>query len=133
MTHRNTSIRDGDGTDRETLARQAEMFRLAERDHGLNLAAIALETHIDKRTLQTYNNSNIFARAKMPLWVFVELCKVIPDDCTSIMLEPASKHVGSNVSDDGDLEADGKVTPIEKRKLKDRARRVAARAQAVAA
>lgn len=126
------------------------MFRLAERDHGLTLTVLAMETGIDRKVLATYNNSNIFARAKMPLWVFVTLCRVIPDEVTSIMLDTAGKHVGSNEPDDADLDAltaeasglvtdvleakrDGKVTHIERRRIKDRARRVASKAQAVAA
>lgn len=141
---------DGRGTEQETLAAQSEMFRLAERDHGLTITALATETGINKSTLATYNHSNIFQRAKMPLPVFVALCRVIPDDCTSIVLAGIGKHVGTNEGGDGcldalgreaagyvaeklDAEADGVVTPIERRRLRDRARRVAARAQAVAA
>jgi hypothetical protein len=86
----------------------------------------------------------------MPLPVFVKLCRVIPDDCTSVILADAGKHIGSNEGTDGDFdalgreashfvaekldaEADGVVTHIEKRKLKDRAQRVAAVARKVAA
>lgn len=143
-------MRDEHGTDRETLAGQAEMFRLAEQRYGLSLTVLASETGYKRDTLKTYCCSNIFARAKMPLPVFVNLCHVIPDDCTSVVMSSAGKHIGSNEGDDGDLdalgreashfvaekldaEADGVVTHIEKRKLKDRAQRVAAVARRVAA
>lgn len=141
---------DNSRTDQETLAKQRELFRLADHRHGLSLEVLASETGVSLTTLKSYNNSNIFARAKMPLAVFVKLCRVIPDDCTSIVLADAGKHVGSNEGGDGDLdalgreashfvsekldaEADGVVTHIEKSKLKDRAQRVAAVARKAAA
>ena len=141
---------DNSGTDRETLAAQAEMFRLAERDHGLTLAVLAMETGIPKRTLATYCNSNPFARAKLPLPVFVALCGVIPDACTSVVFASAGKFIGTAEPSDGDVdalgreaagyvaekleaEADGIVTHIERRKLADRARRIAPIARRVAA
>ena len=141
---------DRDGTNREILAAQQEMFRLADAEYGLTLRAIASETGIPLTTLKTWTNSNIFARAKISLPDFVTLCRVLPDDLTSLCLEPANKHVGTNETSDGDFdalgreaagfvadkldaEADGVVTHIEKKRLKDRARRVASRARAVAA
>jgi hypothetical protein len=88
-------MHDTRGTEQETKARQGELFRLAERDYGLTISALAVETGIPEKTLASYNHSNIFARAKMPLWVFVRLCGVIPDDVTSIMVEPAGKCIKS--------------------------------------
>lgn len=143
-------MRDRNGTNSETLAAQADMFRLAERDYGLTLRAIATETGIPLTTLQSWTRSNIFARARISLPDFVTLCTVIPDELTSLCLAPSGKHVGSDEPTDGDLDAlgreaagfvhdkldaeeDGIITPIEKGRLKDRARRVAARARAVAA
>ena len=141
---------DRDGTNREVLAAQAEMFRIAERDHGLTLKAIATETGIKLTTLQTWCVGNIFARARIGLPDFVTLCRVLPDDCTSLVLEPAGKHVGSNESGEGDLtaltvesagfaadkltrEADGKLCHIDQAKLKERARRLASVARRAAA
>lgn len=138
-----------DGTNGEVLAAQADMFRVAERDHGLTLKAIASETGIKLTTLQAWCASNIFARARIGLPDFVTLCTVLPDDCTSLVLEPAGKHVGSNESGEGDLdaltreatgfaaeklerEADGKICHLDKAKLKERARRVASVARRVA-
>lgn len=137
------------GTDGETLAAQAEMFRLADHEHGLTLATLARETGVSLDTLKSYNRSNIFARAKMPLPVFVKLLRVIPDDCTSIITGIAGKLVTSVEPEDGDLdalgreaagfvsekldaEADGKVDHIEKARLKRRAQRIAAVGQRVA-
>jgi hypothetical protein len=95
---------DTRGTEQETKARQGELFRLAERDYGLTLDALATETGIGLSALKTYNHSNIFARAKMPLWVFIRLCAVIPDDVSSVMLEPVGKRVASMDGGD-DLDA----------------------------
>jgi len=137
------------GTDGETLAAQAEMFRLAEHDHGLTMATLARETGVSLDTLKSYNRSNIFARAKMPLPVFVKLLRVIPDDCTSIITGIAGKLVTSVEPDDGDLdalgreaagfihekldaEADGRVDHIEKARLRRRSQKIAAVAQRVA-
>lgn len=138
---------DATRTEQETKASQAEMFRLAEAEHKLSVATLSRETGIN---LKPYALDNIFARAKMPLWVFVALCRVLPDDLTSLMLDPAGKHVGSNEPSEGDLDAltteasglvtevleaksDGRVTHIEQRRIKDRARRVASKARSVAA
>jgi hypothetical protein len=126
------------------------MFRLAERDYGLTLRAISSETGIALTTLKGYANGNPFARAKMDVINFVRLCRVLPDDLTSMCLEPANKHVGIDEEGEGDFDvlgreaagfvaekldadADGVITHIEKKRLKDRARRIAARARAVAA
>lgn len=95
---------DTRGTEQETKANQAELFRLAERDYGLTIAALATETGIPEKTLTSYNHSNIFARAKMPLWVFIRLCAVIPDDVTSVMVEPVGKVIRSTGGGD-DLDA----------------------------
>ena len=139
---------DTRGTEQETKANQAELFRLAERDYGLTIAALATETSIPEKTLASYNHSNIFARAKMPLWVFIRLCKVIPDDVTSIMVEPAGKCILSLLPQDDDLdrltaeavefaadklrrEADGVVCHIDRAALAERARRLAVKSAAV--
>lgn len=139
---------DTRGTEQETKANQGELFRLAERDYGLTIAALATETGISESALKSYAQSNIFARAKMPLWVFAELCKVIPDDVTSIMLRPADKCVLTLLPQDDDLdkltaeavefaadklrrEADGTVCHIDRAALAERARRLTVKAAAV--
>jgi hypothetical protein len=141
---------DRDGTYREVLAAQAEMFRLAERDYGLTLRAIASETGISVTTLKGFTNSNPFARSRIGLPDFVILCRVLPDELTSLCFEPAAKHVGTNEAGEGDFdsltvesagfaadklarEADGVLCHIDRAALKDRARRISAKARAVAA
>lgn len=121
------------------------MLRLAERDYDLSIKALSLETGIPGVTLNSWKRD-----VMMPLGGFVALCRVIPDDLTSLMLEPADKHIGTNERDENDLDAltaeasglvtgvleakrDGKVTPIERAHIQDKARRVAAKARAVAA
>lgn len=143
-------MRDRDGTNQEVLAAQAAMFRAAERDHGLTLKAIASETGIPLSTLQSWVRDNIFARAKISLPDFVTLCAILPDDCTSLILEPVGKHVGSMDDGDGcidelaaesagltheilDAKRDGKVTHIERARIANRGRRVAAVSRKVAA
>jgi hypothetical protein len=132
------------GTDCDVVAQQEAMLRLAERDYGLSIKRLAAETGIGATTLRTYKRDTM-----MPLGVFVKLCAVIPDELTSLCLEVSGKHVGSNATSDEDLdalgreaagfvaekleaEADGKVTPIERSKLKHRARRVVSQARKVA-
>lgn len=139
---------DTRGTEQETKAAQAELFRLAERDYGLSIATLAKETGLSESALKSYNHSNIFARAKMPLWVFVQLCKVIPADVASVMLTPADKCVLPLLPDDDDLdkltaeavafaadklqrEADGVVCHIDRKALAERARRLAVKSAAV--
>ena len=89
------------GTERETLAAQREMFRLAEQRYGLTLKALSIETGENIGKLKTYNNSNIFARAKMPLAVFVALARVIPDDCLAVVMEGTGKVIATSEPDEG--------------------------------
>lgn len=133
------------GTDCDVIAAQEAMLRLAERDYQLTSKRIEAETGIPAVTLRSYKRDTM-----MPLSAFVKLCRVIPDDLTSLVMEHAGKHVGTNEPGDGDIdalgreaagfvaekldaEADGVVTPMERGKLKDRARRMASAALAVAA
>jgi hypothetical protein len=95
---------DAHGTEQETKAAQKEMFRLAERDYGLTLATIESEAGLREGSLKPYNHSNIFARAKMPLWVFVRLCAVLPDELTSLCIGGAGKRIAADAAGD-DLDA----------------------------
>lgn len=136
------------GTEQETKAAQAEMFRLAERDYGLTLTTIEKEAGFEPGKLKPYNHSNIFARAKMPLWIFVRLCRVLPDDVLSLCVQPAGKCILPLLPDDSDLdkltaeavefaadklrrEADGVVCHIDRAALAERARRLAVTSAAV--
>jgi hypothetical protein len=133
------------GTDCDVVAAQEAMLRLAERDYQLTIKRLEAETGISAVTLRTYKRDTM-----MPLSAFVKLSRVIPDDLTSLVMEHAGKHIGTNEPSDGDIDAlgieaaryvsekleadaDGIRTPAEKSRLKDRARRVASVALAVAA
>jgi len=119
---------------RNSVALQRELFRLAEDEHGLSIAVLARTRGIAKSTIKGWREG-----AAMPAWALGELA--LPDDLLSLVLDPYRKHVGTNVDDDGDLDAlgreaatftaeyveaksDGVVTHIERAKLKDRARRL---------
>lgn len=130
----------------DILSRQATMLRLAERDCDLTLKRLEVETGIPKETLATYKRG-----VAMPAWVMVALCAIIPDELTSLMMEPAGKHIGTDESEPGDLDALGReaaeftsqfvrakasgdnVSPIAMAGLRDMARRLAPKARAVAA
>lgn len=126
------------GTNCDFVARQERMLRLAERDHDLSIKALSAETGIPEVTLRTYKRDTM-----MPLSAFVKLCAVIPDDLTSLILEPAGKAVCSPESTDGDIDElahetsaltfeildakrDGKIDHVERERIKDRARKVEA-------
>lgn len=137
------------GTDCDVIAAQEAMLRLAERDHQLSTKRLEAETGIPAVTLRGYKRD-----VMMPLSAFVKLCRVIPDDLTSLCLEPSGKHVGTDEAGDGDLdalaresagynveyldardpnsEAGAAIGPREAARLKERARRMAATARRAA-
>lgn len=92
-------------TDQLVIAAQEAMLRLAERDHGLTANRLEAETGIPAVTLRTYRRDTM-----MPLAAFVKLCRVIPDDLTSLVMEQAGKHVGTDEHGDGDVDQLGKET-----------------------
>ncbi len=127
------------------LLAQAAMFRLAARDYGLSRTRLSLETGIAESTLKSWANGTA-----MPVCGFAKLARIIPDALTSLLVEPAGKHIGTNEGGDGDLdalgrecaglvsekldrEADGVLCHIDRAALRGRARRVGAAARAVAA
>ena len=120
------------------------MFRLAERDHHITRKRLQLETGIPYNTLKSYATGT-----EMPMSAFVKLAAVIPNELVSLLLEPAGKHLADDEADHGSLHelarevghfsaeyidavSDGSVTHIEKARLKDRARRLASAAGAIA-
>jgi hypothetical protein len=126
------------GTDCDVVAAQERMLRLAERDYGLTIAVLEAETGVPSVTLRTYKRDTM-----MPLATFVKLCAVIPDNLTSLVLEPAGKAVCSPESVDGDIDElahetsaltfeildakrDGRIDHVERERIKDRARKVEA-------
>lgn len=140
---------NSDGASQHMADLQERMLRLAGRDYGLSLKVLSAETRIPERTLRNY-----MAGAMMPVHVFRELCRVIPDELTSLLM-PTGKHVGTDEPGDGDetalareaagysaeylnstdpaSEAGPALSPRERANLKDRARRLGAVALKVAA
>ena len=83
---------------RYSIALQQDMFRRAERDYGLTLKGLAAESGIAYSTIKGWRDGSA-----MPAWALGELG--IPDDLTSLILDPFAKHVGSNDENEGDLDA----------------------------
>jgi hypothetical protein len=136
---------------RNSVGAQERMFRLAERDHGLSIKALCLETGIPKTTLEGWKNGTT-----MPAWALGALGKAgVPDHLLSLTLNPFARHVGTDTNGDGALdelarEAAGfandyleatapdspggsNVIPMEAAKLGERAARMEAKARAVRA
>lgn len=135
-----------------SIREQRRMFRLAARDHGLDRAALHLETHIPDATLKSWGctASDKVAFAVIPLSGLRKLLRVIPDELTSLLFAGTGKHVGTDELGEGDLdslgreaagyvaeklerEADGIVCHIDRAALQNRARRVCAVARRAAA
>lgn len=131
---------------RDSIDAQRDMFRLAARDYGLTLAAIAARSPLKLPTLKGWNNG-----AAMPAWAIGALGEAgVPDHLLSLVLAPFGRHVGTDEQGDGDLDAlsreaahfnaehldaisDGNISLIERARLQERAQRVAAAARKAAA
>jgi len=94
------------------------MFRLAERDYGLDLNCLALLSRESYETLKSYRNG-----------AGKHIGTDEPDDGTLDALGREGAHF---LAEKADAEADGQVTHIERDKLKHRARRIASVARAAA-
>lgn len=137
------------GLARNSVDAQERLFRLAERDLGLSVRALHLETKIPASTIQGWKNG-----ATMPAWALGALGKAgVPDYLLSLVLNPFQRHIGTDDNGDGALDelvretagftndyleatAPGSpggpvVVPIEKAKLAERALRIEAKARAV--
>jgi hypothetical protein len=88
---------DRDGTKHDVLSAQEAMLRLAERDYGLTAKRLHAETKIPLSTIQSWRRAT--APACMSLADFVAVCRVIPDDLTTLCLEPAGKNIGEAATD----------------------------------
>lgn len=131
---------------RDSVEAQRELFRLAAKECGLTIPVIVARSPLKLSTVKGWRDGTA-----MPAWAIGALGAAgVPDHLLSLVLEPFGKHVESDEHDDGDLdalgregahylaekadaEADGVVTPIEKGRLKDRARRIAGVARCAAA
>lgn len=83
------------------LEAQRRIFRLAERDHGLHLKAISLDSGIPYNTIRSYAGNN-GAQSVMSVPSMLKLVGVIPDALLSHLLDPVGRHIAENTSDDGD-------------------------------
>lgn len=81
-----------------SIDRQGDMFRLAERDHGLTLTVLSRRTEIPAPTLKTWRDGTV-----MPAWALFKLGGEggVPDDLLSMIGEPFRRAV---VSDDAEQE-----------------------------
>lgn len=87
------------------------MFRLAERDYGLDLKRLSLLTTLDYGSLNNYRNG-----AAIPLHAFVQLAPHMPDELLSLCIGGAKKHVGTDEPGDGgahDLARDSSEYNVE--------------------
>ena len=80
-------------------AGQLAMFRLAERDHGLSLKILSLESGIPFGTLRSYAQGTA-----MPVTALVKLSKVIPNELTSLMLDPGGKVLADAEPEETDID-----------------------------
>jgi hypothetical protein len=87
------------------LVREAQrrIFRLAERDHGLSLKAIGLDSGIPYNTVRSYASGE----AVMPVPAMCKLVDVLPDELLSQLLDPVGKHIADNGGGGEDLDALG--------------------------
>lgn len=131
---------------RDSVEAQREMFRLAQKELGLSIPVIAKRSPLSESTLKGWRDG-----AAMPAWALGALGNAgLPDHLLSLVTEPFGKHIGTDGTDDGDLdalgresagyiaekleaEADGVVTHIERSKLKERAHRICSVARRAAA
>lgn len=146
MPHRRTIVRQADRLANLVLDAQRRIFRLAERDHDLTLKAISLDSGIPYDTLRSYAARD---PAMMPVSALLKLIDVVPDYLLSQMLDPVNRRLEIVSNENGDIDelgreaagfvaeyvdakSDGKITPIDRARLTDRAARLGDTAQQVA-
>jgi hypothetical protein len=130
---------------RDSIEAQREMFRMAARDCGLTIAAIAQRSPLKESTLKGWRDGSA-----MPAWALGALGEAgVPDHLLSMVLAPFGRHVATDRISDGDLEelgresahyladhadarADGTITPSERSRLSEGAARLAGIAMRVA-
>lgn len=86
-----------------TLETQRRIGRLAERDHGLTLKKIGLESGIPYNTVRSYfGQSDGMAQAVLPVTALCRLVGVIPDGLLSQLFDPVNKCIMDVETDGGD-------------------------------
>lgn len=87
-----------------TLEAQKRVFRLAERNHGLHLKTIHLDSGIPYNTIRSY----AAGEAMMPVSALNKLCDVIPDELLSQLTGPGKRClVPTEEGDEPDYDAIG--------------------------
>lgn len=84
-----------------TLEAQADMFRLAERDHGLCLKALSSKSNIPYNTLRSYKGSGC-EPAVMPVSAVNKLAGIVPDYLLSYVFDPSGRCIVPQQPDEGD-------------------------------
>lgn len=79
-------------------ASQERVFRLAQRDHGLTLKAISLDSGLGYTTIQSYASGN----AVMSIAGLFKLIGVIPDELLSLLLPDGRLIVAQSENTDHD-------------------------------
>jgi hypothetical protein len=83
------------------LDAQKRIGRLAERDYGLSLKKISLESGIPYPTIRSYFSQARDVRlAEMPVSALCKLVDVIPDELLSHMLQPVGRLIDRCPEDD---------------------------------
>lgn len=123
---------------------QADVLRLAKARHALSTARLSLLTEIPETTIASWGKGT-----SMPAWAMMALAIHIPTDLMNMLAEQAGLQFTPIEKLENDLDQlaceasgfthelleakrDGKVTPIERANLKEKARRVAVAAASVA-
>ncbi|MDE1914711.1 MAG: hypothetical protein KGJ57_17575 [Sphingomonadales bacterium] len=80
-----------------SIDRQADLFRLAKRDHGLSIGVLHQRTRIPTSTLEDWRRG-----AVMPAWALFALGSEggVPDELLSLLAEPFNRMVISAEPDD---------------------------------
>ena len=84
-----------------TLEAQERMFRLVQRDIGLTLQQISLDSGIPYNTIRSYAGHN-GAPTMMPVAAVNRLAGVIPDKLLSHLLFPSCRFISEANADEAD-------------------------------
>ena len=94
---------NGDRITAEVLKAQNRIFRLAQRDHGLTLKAISIDSGIPYNTIRCYAGNNA-EQSVMSIPALIKLIGVIPDDLLSQLLELGDRHLEKDEDEDSEYD-----------------------------
>ncbi len=84
----------------ETIRCQQRIGRLAQRDYGLTLKMLSLDSGIPYPTIRNYFGQGDQELSELPVSALVKLIGVIPDELLSQLFDPADRHLAKNADDD---------------------------------